>query len=344
MTKATKETDIDTLRMESRRNNDAVNSLKVEIGKLKKKFKKLENERNKIKNSTYEARMRIDKINKEKEDVNGQNIKVSNTVKGMICEQKLLLDKEETLRKEDDKAKKEVNSLEKNINEQEQKLKSLKDTESDAMKTIKNLTTLRETMARRASGAMAEVRETREELKIKELLMLDLTKKQQEIEYKLNDYKVIIYYQTLYEEVKSARNRFVNEIQNSSQQLAELKQRIKISQNELEILKNESTEKEKSFLKLVASTKQQIHERDKKLAQLNKSEFEKQKLTEQGNQQASEIEKLDMITRSLQGDMLEIRKHYESACESRNYMGVQLIERNDELYNILIQVHSLRED
>jgi hypothetical protein len=45
-------------------------------------------------------------------------------------------------------------------------------------------------MARRASGAQAEVRETREELKIKELLILDLTKKQQEIEFKLNSFKV----------------------------------------------------------------------------------------------------------------------------------------------------------
>lgn len=123
----------------------------------------------------------------------------------------------------------------------------------------------------------------------------------------------------------------MNEIQNSSQQLAELKQRIKISQNELEILKNESIEKEKSLAKLMSSTKHQIHERDKMLAQLNKAEFEKQKLTEQGNQQANEIEKLDMITKSLESDMLQIRKLYESACESRNYMGVQLIDRNDEL-------------
>ena len=38
-----------------------------------------------------------------------------------------------------------------------------------------------------------------------------------------------------------------------------------------------------------------------------------------------------MITTSLQQDLIEIRKMYESACESRNYMGIQLIDRNDEL-------------
>jgi len=39
------------------------------------------------------------------------------------------------------------------------------------------LTAMRESMARKASSAMNEVRETKEELKIKELLILDLTKK-----------------------------------------------------------------------------------------------------------------------------------------------------------------------
>ena len=43
---------------------------------------------------------------------------------------------------------------------------------------------------------------------------------------KLNNYKA------LYEEVKSARNKYVNLIQNSSQELAELKEKIKIIQSE----------------------------------------------------------------------------------------------------------------
>jgi len=46
------------------------------------------------------------------------------------------------------------------------------------MEEIKFLTTIREKMARTASQAMAQQRETREELKVKQLLILDLTKKQ----------------------------------------------------------------------------------------------------------------------------------------------------------------------
>ena len=61
-------------------------------------------------------------------------------------------------------------------------------------------------MARTASQAMAQQRETREELKVKELLILDLTKKQQETEFRLNSFIA------LHEEVKNARNKYVSQI------------------------------------------------------------------------------------------------------------------------------------
>jgi hypothetical protein len=48
----------------------------------------------------------------------------------------------------------------------------------------------------------------------------------------------------MYEDVRAARNKKVKQIQSSSQELAEMKERIKIFQNEVEILRNESTEKD----------------------------------------------------------------------------------------------------
>lgn len=48
---------------------------------------------------------------------------------------------------------------------------------------------MRETMARKASSANAKVREICESLKIKELTILDLTKKQSEMEVILANYK-----------------------------------------------------------------------------------------------------------------------------------------------------------
>lgn len=49
------------------------------------------------------------------------------------------------------------------------------------------------------------------------------------------------------------------------------------------------------------------------------------------DQNINEIEKLNMIILSLQKDMQSLRVQYEEACENRNYTGIQLIDRNDEL-------------
>ena len=53
----------------------------------------------------------------------------------------------------------------------------LEKSENTLIENIKFLTNLREKMARTASSAMTQARETKEELKVKELLILDLTKK-----------------------------------------------------------------------------------------------------------------------------------------------------------------------
>lgn len=41
--------------------------------------------------------------------------------------------------------------------------------------------------------------------------------------------------------------------------------------------------------------------------------------------------------------MLRLRKSYENACESRNYTGIQLIDRNDELC-ILYEKSNIQEN
>jgi chromosome segregation ATPase len=136
-------------------------------------------------------------------------------------------------RLEETKIDAEKENLKKNITEMERNVANLQEQENKLIEEIKFLSTIREKMARTASQAMAQARETKEELKVKELLILDLNKKFQETEFRLNSFIA------LYEEVKNARNKYVSLIQNSSQDLAEMKERIKILQNEVEILRNE---------------------------------------------------------------------------------------------------------
>jgi chromosome segregation ATPase len=162
-------------------------------------------------------------------------------------------------------------------------------------------------------------------IKVKELLILDLTKKHQETEFRLNSFIA------LYDEVKNARNKYVNLIQNSSQDLAELKERIKILQNEVEILRNESSEKDRNLVDAKHSVQLEIYKRDSSRAELNKKKFvyaQKQSII---NQEINEQQKLHLILTGIQKEMADLIHKYEQACESRNYMGIQLIDRNDEL-------------
>ena len=154
---------------------------------------------------------------------------------------------------------------------------------------------------------------------------MDLTKKQQETEFRLNSFIA------LYEEVKNARNKYVSQIQNSSQDLAEMKERIKILQNEVEILRNESSEKDRALIDIKHHVQKEIYNRDALRADLNKKDFVyKQKKSIIG-QKINEGDKLNLIINSLQKEMNDLIYKYEMACESRNYMGIQLIDRNDEL-------------
>lgn len=122
-------------------------------------------------------------------------------------------------------------------------------------------------MARTSSQAAAQARETKEELKVKELLILDLAKKQQDTEFRLNSFMA------LYEDAKNGRNKYVTAIQNCSQDLAEMKERIKILQNEVEILRNESAEKDRLLQKIKHEVAAEVTTRDRFRKELNMLEL-----------------------------------------------------------------------
>ena len=96
----------------------------------------------------------------------------------------------------------------------------------------------------------------------------------------------------------------MNLIQNSSQDLAELKERIKIMQNELEILKNESQERDKTLLDYKHIIQLEIHRKDRRYAKLNKLHFTMRQKNEQLSQNQNQIKKLLMITLTVEKEMV----------------------------------------
>lgn len=71
--------------------------------------------------------------------------------------------------------------------------------------------------------------EAKQQVKMKELVILDLTKRCNEITNRLKEFSA------LYEVVKNERNKYVNLIQSSAQALAEMREKIRILQNEVNL-------------------------------------------------------------------------------------------------------------
>jgi len=83
--------------------------------------------------------------------------------------------------------------------------------------------------------------------------------------------------------------------------------------------------------------------RDSQRAELNKFEYKFRSKQSIIGQKINESDKLNLIINSLQKEMNNLIYEYEQACESRNYMGIQLIDRNDELC-ILYEKSNIQEN
>lgn len=103
-------------------------------------------------------------------------------------ENTLFLAQYDKKRKVGEDCDKEVKKVKEDIMQAERDIAKLQQDENKWIIEIKCLSSLRENMARQASMAMAQARETREDLKVKELIIIDLTKKKQETEFKLNSF------------------------------------------------------------------------------------------------------------------------------------------------------------
>jgi chromosome segregation ATPase len=108
---------------------------------------------------------------------------------------------------------------------------------------VKQLSAARELSSREASKVLRAFGGAMEELGVKDIYIGDLAKKKAEIGAKC------VQYEKLYDVTKNERNKNVNLIQAASQGLAEWKEKIKILQNEVDILSAESIAKDVQLAK-----------------------------------------------------------------------------------------------
>jgi len=90
------------------------------------------------------------------------------------------------------------------------------------------LSAQRDLKAGEATRLVQKEKDARQHVRMKELLILDLTKRCNEITNRLKEFSA------LYEIIKNERNKYVNLIQSSTQALAEMREKIRILNNEVQ--------------------------------------------------------------------------------------------------------------
>merc|ERR1712048_397110 len=130
---------------------------------------------------------------------------------------------------------------------------------------------------------------------------------------------------------KNERNKYMTHIQKSSQHLSEMKEKLKILQNEVEILRMESAFKDKMLQRTRTETVRLDVIHDQLQNEKTRITAKGSNLNEQVEQYVIEIDKLNSIINSIEKEMVILKRKYEQAVETRNFTGIQLIDRNDEL-------------
>lgn len=123
--------------------------------------------------------------------------------------------------------KKELEKIIEEVDELENKVAQCIAEGKKQSKLLSLLSAQRDIKARENARIESKDKEAKHQVRTKELVILDLTKRCNEITNRLKEFSA------LYEVVKNERNKYVNLIQSSAQALAEMREKIRILQNEV---------------------------------------------------------------------------------------------------------------
>ncbi|XP_015208078.2 coiled-coil domain-containing protein 146 [Lepisosteus oculatus] len=165
----------------------------------------------------------------------------------------------------------------------------------------------------------------KQELRGKSLVIQEHKKQNQEVQTRLNIFA------KMYDFIKNERNKCVFLIQTASQRAAEMREKLKILENEVEILRTNAVNKERLLQK---SKLKHLHShtlRDSLRNDISKVNWVQFEMKDKREEQKLNIGKLTHMINHAEEALVQLRKKYESAVQNRNDRGVQLIEREEEV-------------
>ncbi|XJO72474.1 hypothetical protein BDV3_003585 [Batrachochytrium dendrobatidis] len=194
-----------------------------------------------------------------------------------------------------------------------------------AVRAVDEIKMEKDIRAREVVRIQAKTRAIKGDTAAKEISIMDASKRAIEAAGRLKDFGA------LYELVKNERNKYLNHIQSSTQRAAEMKEKIKILSNEIEILRHEIYNKDRELSKRKQENSAAYAGRDSLKNEANKLMMQYRDRRDQIDQHLASLESLNTHINSAEQEMLAIKLRYEQLIKERNMVGVHLLDRNDEL-------------
>eukprot|EP00668_Euglena_longa_P040853 GGOE01053773.1.p1 GENE.GGOE01053773.1~~GGOE01053773.1.p1 ORF type:complete len:936 (-),score=463.19 GGOE01053773.1:231-3038(-) len=193
------------------------------------------------------------------------------------------------------------------------------------LRLMADLSVLRENKSREAARTKGKLEATKDDLKVKEVIIKELQKRNNELLARLTQLT------DMYSVVKRERSNKASLIQSASQAVSETQEKIRILENELEVLRRESLSKDKALVKVRRELHDERANCENLRVETNRLYNGYKQRKKEIQEQCSQINKLNSDITAMETEMLHLKRKYEGAVEDRNFTGIQLIDRNDEL-------------
>jgi len=176
-----------------------------------------------------------------------------------------------------------------------------------------------------AAEATSKYQQALEEIKVREMSIIQLQKRITEGDAKLKQQ------QALFEAVRSDRNLYSKNLVEAHEETAEMKRKFKIMNHQIEQLKEEIHSKDQSLVREHFDRMKVEKEKEMLRDHLQKLRTREQQSDDYLAQMVAETSKLNTIINEADKEAQRQRKECELVVNERDILGTQLIRRNEEL-------------
>ena len=311
---------------------DEISSVRAEAVKTNRvreatlqKLRAVEKQKTEVEHSRDSLKSEITQLEREMEVVR-KNLEVEKKKEDELLRERDILNKLRT--RAEDATQRQMDLVKINDNAKknlEQEITGFKLEAQRQSKQIYSLEKEREKYGAEASEATAKYMSALEEVKLREMAIIDLQKKIAEGENRLKQQ------QNLYEAVRSDRNLYSKNLIEAQDEIAEMKRKFKICNHQIEQLKEEISAKDLALVRVHFDHMKVEKEKESLRFELQKAKSQVGEAESTISGQGSEIEKLNHIINEADAERLRQRKEYDIVINERDILGTQLIRRNDEL-------------